>query len=453
MWIELYGTSDQRIAVVGDPVPKVLKLIADLDRAGERRLAVDIRSLGGDARMAPDARWLRGLATAVLPMPTTKHIEDVRRTADQPLTNPQLFRLAQANSRMTTGARQEPWAEKLGLILRDVFGDDTRYEVIPQADSGDFLLALDGEHNLPLDHAGAGVREVVAIAHAALTGDAATVLCIEEPENCLHPTAVRRLLDSLVRHTEAQLFVTTHAAAVVNARPDAIVHLSRVGNTTTSTQVDRPSQQFEAVRALGYSPADLVLTPCAVWVEGPSDRVYLTAWLARHDLIEGIHYQTMFYGGSLATHVTAAADVEPDEAAAAIRQLSRRCVVVTDSDRAEAGAPLKAHVQRFDEELASDEHGLHVVTWGREVENYLPTEIANEVRDRHRAEALPLAEDDYRYAKVIEPELNKRVSKVAFANEALELLDGEIPPAAKEHVEQIAAFILASDPRRSHAPG
>jgi hypothetical protein len=447
IWLEV-RQRDDRLARQAEGAPRLKALLERL--RGERRLDAlrGIQAMGGGPEQPLSVSWTTIVADATLVVPTIKHIADVRRTANEPLLPPDLFRLAQASTRRTTGARREKWAETLERILRDVFGDDTRYEVLALENSGDFTLRIDGEDELPLAHAGAGVREVVAIAHAALTGDEATVLCIEEPGNCLHPNAVRRLLDSLVKHTEAQLFVTTHSAAVVNARPDAIVQLGRVGNTTTAAQVDRPSQQFEAIRALGYSPADLVLTPCVLWVEGPSDRLYLASWLRALGVEDGVDYEAMSFGGALGTHLTAAADVESGEALTAIRQLSRRCVIVTDSDRAAADAPLKRHVERFREELAGDEHGLHVVTWGREVENYLPTEIANKVRGQHGAEALPPAEGDYRYAKVIEPELNKQVSKVAFANQVLALLGGEIPPVAKEDVEQIAEFILASDPRR-----
>jgi predicted ATPase len=448
IWIELEQIGG-RIDLRTECLTGLNGLLRRLVQQGTSAAADAIRTIGSDEAQSVGWTWARSVA-GTIPVPRVKLIEDVRRTAAEPLTDEQLFGLAQASSRSTAGPRRAPWAETLGWILRDVFGPDTLYEVTPQAGRGDFLLHIDGQHDLPLNHAGAGVREVVAIAHAALTGDTAPVLCIEEPENCLHPNAVRRLLDSLVERTDAQLFVATHAAAVVNARPDAIVQLSRVGGTTTSTQVDRPSRQFEAIRALGHSPADLVLTPCVLWVEGPSDRLYLVAWLGAHGLVEGVDYQAMAFGGALGSHLTAAADVEPGEALTAIRQLSRRCVIVTDSDRSGPDAPLKAFVQRFADELAADEHGLHVVTPGREVENYLPLDVVNQVRAAHHAPAVATAETDHRYPylRVIESELNKRLSKVAFAREALVLLGGQVPPAAKDDVDRIAAFIRASDPRR-----
>lgn len=283
LWIHLDRRGDE-IQLAGNPVPELNDLAQRwLENGHTRDVAKLLARVGGVQPGTPlGSSWTQHLGYPVV-VPAIKIIGDVRRTLDAPLTDDQLFTLAQAATRLPAGQRSDPWAETLGLILKDVFGEDVEYSVRARAangvNSGDFLIKLDGEDNRHLNETGAGVREVVAVAHAAVTGNAATVLCIEEPENCLHPRAVRRLLDSLVRRTNAQLFVTSHSAAVVNAGTDALIHLHRTGGTTTSTQVDKPSQRFEAIRQLGYSPADLVLTPCAVWVEGPSDRVYFTAWL------------------------------------------------------------------------------------------------------------------------------------------------------------------------------
>ena len=51
-----------------------------------------------------------------------------------------------------------------------------------------------------------------------------------------------------------------------------------------------------------------------IWVEGPTDRIYLNHWIQPVDpaLKEGLHYSIMFYGGRLLSHLTAN-DPEVDE--------------------------------------------------------------------------------------------------------------------------------------------
>lgn len=188
-----------------------------------------------------------------------------------------------------------------------------------------------------------------------------------------------------------------------------------------------------------------MLTPCAVWVEGPSDRVYFTAWLKAEGLIEGIDYQMMFYGGALGAHVTARADTAGDQGRAAIRALSRYAAVVVDSDRERAHAKLKRTARRFKAELGDDEHAHLLVTWGREVENYLPRDIINTVRRKHGSPSIE-SEQDPRFARAISESLARRPGKVRFAEEAIELLEGEVPAAAQQQVRELARFIRNATP-------
>jgi hypothetical protein len=391
------------------------------------------------------AKGLSGLAKT-LPVPQIRHIPDVRRAADRPLTDVDLWKLAQAAARKTDRTRSQEWAHTLELILMDVFGGDVAYEVQPRESSGQFLLRLDGETDIDLNHVGAGVREAVAIAYTALSGGEADVLCIEEPENCLHPTAVRRLLSSLLRRTGVQLVVTTHAAAVLNSNPDTVVRIARAAEGGKSTVVDRASQRFEAIRSLGYSLADLVLAPCAVWVEGPSDRLYVKHWLSSEGLHEGIDYQIMFFGGALGTHITTHADPDPSEQLAAIRRLGRRCVVIVDSDKDGPRARLKRHVERFKAELDADPHALLEITRGREIENYLPIEVVNSLRRSYGLPGIDVAPALYRVGRVIDADVARRASKVEFARRAVEI-SGDVPPLAKAFVRRMSTFIRASQER------
>lgn len=434
-----------------DPEPTV-KPLQDLHASWRRSRAtappaVQAFLRAGGASQSSDhikVTWVKEVAKKCLSVPRVERIPDIRREAEKPLSADDLWRLCQASARQTDGvSRIEEWAATLEKILQDVFGTEVRYEVRPESGSGDFRLRIDGQEDVPLDYVGAGVREVVAIAFTALKTRDAGVLAIEEPENCLHPVAVRRLVRALPRRAEVQLFVSTHASAVVNSDPDAVIHLTRTGATSTSRQVQGAPGRYEAVRSLGYSPADLVLTPCALWVEGPSDRLYLRAWLARENLVEGLHYQTMFFGGALAANVTTSSDTLPDQTLAAIRNLGRHCAVVVDSDRSRPRARLKQHVQRFKAEVDGDAHAHLLVTHGREIENYLPLTVTNHVRKVHGAPAI--SSQSHRYAQICDQRLTRKLGKTEFANQALEQLgDGSLPTATKRDIRVLADFIRSA---------
>lgn len=449
LWVKFKQKNEGYLLAFEESCRPLNELLRRWTNEPNRRRWPDAFSDGSRVHRPPllGAAWLKIIWDLCLVRPEIRFIADVRRAADKPLDDGALWKLARASSHRTGGARRrlEPWAEVLEFILQDVFGDGVRYEVTPLADSGDVRLSIDGQDDISLEQVGAGVREVVAVAYAALSTEGATVLAIEEPENCLHPSAVRRLISSVAERVGTQLFVATHSAAVVNTEAKTLLHLTRTGATTSVRQVDNLSDKYNAVRSLGYSPADLVLTPCAVWVEGPSDRVYFTQWLRLHGLIEGVDYQMLFYAGALAAHISATAETFPDQELIAIRNLARRCVVIADSDRSGPDDSLKPHVARFEKELDEDGDALLIVTWGREVENYLGVDVANEVRARHRSNRLKAANDDaFRYRRVIDQPLVRSIGKVRFAESALSVLGDEIPEQARSHVSILADFIRAS---------
>src|SRR5690606_15355840 len=86
---------------------------------------------------------------------------------------------------------------------------------------------------------------------------------------------------------------------------------------------------------LGYKASDILQSNCIIWVEGPSDRIYLNYWLASINtkMIEGVHYSIMFYGGRLFSHLTALDAEEVDERIEdfiSVRNLNRNTVILFD---------------------------------------------------------------------------------------------------------------------------
>ena len=132
-------------------------------------------------------------------------------------------------------------------------------------------------------------------------------------------------------------------------------------------------QRSNICEDLGYHPSDLLQANCIIWVEGPSDRIYLNYWIAaiNSELIEGIHYSIMFYGGRLASHLSNRDIDEEVEDFILLRRLNRRGMIVIDSDRSKKGARINATKTRLQAEF--DQSPGHAwITDGREIENYIP---------------------------------------------------------------------------------
>lgn len=339
---------------------------------------------------------------------------------------------------------------RINTFLKSVTDNESAAIEIPYA-RDTIIVHLDGK-SLPLESLGTGLHEVIVLAAAATILEN-TVVCMEEPELHLNPILQKKLVRYLGVATNNQYFITTHSAALMDTPAAEIYHVQLEGGQSVVERVTSDKARSAVCEDLGYHPSDLLQANCVIWVEGPSDRTYLNRWIRERDpeLLEGVHYSIMFYGGRLASHLTANDPSDAINDFISLRRLNRRASILIDSDLSTTRRKINATKSRLVEEFDSGP-GFAWVTAGREIENYLPPEY---VRAALKAvTGVDVDTEMGQYDSVLRMPDESKVPKVEIAKFiATQFRPDETRLDLAKQLDALLAFIKDSNPRSLRVAG
>lgn len=229
------------------------------------------------------------------------------------------------------------------------------------------VLTID-DNRLPLESFGTGIHQLVILCSTLVIHEN-SIVCIEEPEIHLHPELQRKFIKFLGK-TKNTYFITTHSNIFLDSRYNtSIYHVQNDGKKSEIFHANRTHKTFSILNDLGYHSSDILQANGVIWVEGPSDRTYLLKWIELIDsnLIEGLHFTIMFYGGRLLSHLTFKNEVIANDLIPLLK-LNRNAFVLMDRDGFSTKTKINSTKTRIKNEIGEKSYWI---TKGREIENYL----------------------------------------------------------------------------------
>ena len=294
------------------------------------------------------------------------------------------------------------------LVQPEAAFTQLRVQQIDENDSGERkweIFLEEGDERFALSKSGSGLKTLLLILvnlylvpeliNRGTDKKQEIVYAFEEVENNLHPALQRRLFDYLYWYSvtnKVKIFITTHSHVAINTyyqmKEAQIYHVTKNGGKSKlELSFGRPDL-IEMLNDLNVKASDMFQANGIIWVEGPSDRIYILSWMKAffddildnensycpdsNKYVEGRHFQFLYYGGRLLSHYTLSD--EHDENLINMLITNRNAAIVMDSDKRTADSKYNETKQRVIKEY-NNHNMFSWLTAGREIENYLPAEV------------------------------------------------------------------------------
>jgi predicted ATPase len=219
---------------------------------------------------------------------------------------------------------------QFATFLSDAFFSGEPVEIVPRrvddARGGNILVTV-GTTEHDLHDLGDGIQAIILLLYPLFIAGKGDWFFIEEPEIHLHPGFQRLFIETVTTHKiikdkDLTIFLTTHSNHILDFALDEAKRINlftfrktieKFGSPTYQIQLTQP-QDLTSLNVLGVQNTSVFLSNCTIWVEGITDRLYLTAYLKVYleyrksqgeravSLLEGMHFSFLEYAGSNVTH-------------------------------------------------------------------------------------------------------------------------------------------------------
>lgn len=304
--------------------------------------------------------------------------------------------------------------------------DDIRWEI---------FLREENKGRIALSKSGSGLKTILMVlVYTILIPDieqkdlSEYIFLFEELENNLHPSLERRLLKYIeeVSKKDATIFLTTHSNTVLDSFQNndnvQMYYVKKENDSIKVITLDSILGKKGCLDDLGIKASDILQSNGIIWVEGPSDRIYINKWInlwSNGKYKEGMNYQCIFYGGRLLSNTTF--DDENIDNLINLMNVNKNSIILIDSDKTSKAKPINDTKKRIQQEF-EDNNQLCWITKGKEIENYVPKEIMDIFYEKE-------IDEEFQQYETIDTFLNKykdeegekfKRSKIKYAQQYVE---------------------------------
>ncbi|MDC5255068.1 AAA family ATPase [Acinetobacter baumannii] len=211
--------------------------------------------------------------------------------------------------------------------LSQYFFDNEPVSLIPKHDEDVVNIKIGKDKQFPISQLGDGLQQAIILTYEAFTKkDEIYSFFIEEPELHMHAGMVRQLMNFYLNETNHYYFFTTHSNHLLDMadESDQVIIQKFVKQPKSEDpkefefKIYRCDRDRDLLASLGVKPSSVYLANCTIWVEGITDRLYITKYMEKYlselenlDLeqykkyrrfMPNYHYTFVEYAGSNLTH-------------------------------------------------------------------------------------------------------------------------------------------------------
>lgn len=369
----------------------------------------------------------------------------------------------------TTGIENRRKIKKFESFLSKNFFSNKEVEITGNIQSNQLLFSISGEE-YPVHNLGDGIQSLILLLFPIYTANENDWFFIEEPETNLHPGLQRVFLETLIndeylKSKNLKFFFTTHSNhfldTSIQSEDISIFQFKKTEDNSFFVKSNVKPEK-EVLDILGVNSSSVFLSNTSIWVEGPTDRKYISKFLklfCNHKnlqpLKEDIDFAFFEYGGNLIEHYLFDDKEEFNEEE--IREkinsfaLSNKIYLLADNDNANKGS--KKDLRRTSLHKLSNENDnfTYQNTELKEIENLLPKKVIQDFmkiliskeESQEKSQKIKFKREDYKNIGLGEFYINK--FKNFINKNHLKSFNAESGSLKNDYKIKLASFVVYSD--------